>query len=125
MDPIDRLKAYISDRMRQMTEFLKQPTEQYRRSEYETQMITVIDSCHCLVDRREGYIRTARRGTPRPVWVSQRSLEDLYQRIKDLTNLSERARNAVDKLVDEMIICLEQAIEYFIDKRQLWLDVAS
>jgi hypothetical protein len=125
MDPtIARFKLFIAGIQRQLTSYLElHPHANFE--EASNTWRTLIDTCHQLIDRREAYIRTRRRGTVRPSWCCDRSLDKLYSRLTALSQASSWAKSQVEVLVDEMIICFEQAIEYFIRGAELWRETAA
>jgi hypothetical protein len=125
MDPIARLKSFIFCSQRQLAAYLAQHPNANRDEAHNLMWKTLIDTCHQLIDRREAYIRTRRRGTVRPSWCCDRSLDKLYSRLTALSQVSPWAESQVEVLVDEMIICFEQAIEYFIRGAELWRETAA
>jgi hypothetical protein len=125
MDPIARLKAFISRSQQQLAAYLEQHQVANRAEAHDLMWETLNDTCHQIVDRREAYVRTRRRGAVRPVWQVGRSLNELYERLTVLSQASEWAQSQVEAMIDDMIICFEQAIEYFIRGAELWREAAA
>lgn len=81
---------------------------------------TIVDTCHQRIDRREGYILTGRKGTPRKESLPGRDIPHLYERLRRLYDLAGERSHHVDELIDDMQICVELAVECFQLGTTVW-----
>lgn len=113
MDPIEPFVLFMQSIRFRMLAYLDQHPEVDVEYFSTCVLPTMVTTCHQLIDRREGYIKTGRRGIPRKESTTNRDVKELYDRLRKLYDGADERQYHVEILIDDMQVLIELAVECF------------